>query len=95
MAALVLREGAAFDGAGFFAHGEKHLPRYAMPAFVRVLRAMDVTGTLKQRKQSLAADGWDVGRTTDPLFVRDDAARTYVPLTAERAAAIRSGALRL
>jgi fatty-acyl-CoA synthase len=95
MAALVLREGATFDGAAFFAHADAHLPRYAMPAFVRVLRTMDVTGTLKQRKAGLVAEGWDAARTSDPLFVRDDAARTYVPLTPERTAAIRSGAIRL
>jgi hypothetical protein len=95
MAALVLRDGAAFDGAAFFAHAERHLPRYAMPAFVRVVPAMDVTGTLKQRKHAFVADAWDGARTRDPLFVRDDTARTYVPLTAERADAIRRGAHRL
>jgi fatty-acyl-CoA synthase len=67
-----------------------------MPAFVRVLnQAMDVTGTLKQRKLSLVGDGWDPTKTRDPLYVRDDAGSTYVPLTAERADAIRSGRLRL
>jgi fatty-acyl-CoA synthase len=95
MAALVLRDDARFDGAAFFAHAQTHLPRYAMPAFVRVLSTMDVTGTLKQRKQGLVADGWDPARTSDPLYVRDDGARTYVPLTAARVDAIRSGTLRL
>jgi fatty-acyl-CoA synthase len=96
MAAVVLRDGATFDGPGFFAHARAHLPQYAMPAFVRVLRqAMDVTGTLKQRKHSLVGDGWDPTKTTDPLYVRDDAKSTYVPLTADRVAAITSGALRL
>jgi fatty-acyl-CoA synthase len=96
MAAIVLRDGASFDGPGFFAYAEKHLPRYAMPAFVRVLRqAMDVTGTLKQRKLSLVGDGWDPTKTTDALYVRDDAGSTYVPLTAERVDSIRRGALRL
>jgi fatty-acyl-CoA synthase len=67
-----------------------------MPAFVRVLRqAMDVTGTLKQRKASLVTDGWDPTKTTDPLYVRDDGGSTYVPLTAERVVAIERGALRL
>jgi fatty-acyl-CoA synthase len=95
MAALVLRDGATFDGSAFFAHAERHLPRYAMPAFVRLVPAMDVTGTLKQRKQVFANDGWDPACTTDPLYVRDDAGHTYVPLDATLAAAIRSGALRL
>ncbi len=93
MAALVLRDGATFDGAAFFAHAERHLPRYAMPAFVRIVPAMDVTGTLKQRKHALVADGWR--RPDDAVLVRDDAARTYVPLTPERADAIAQGVLRL
>jgi fatty-acyl-CoA synthase len=95
MAAVVLADGARFDGAAFYAHAERHLPRYACPAFVRLVPAMDVTGTLKQRKSTLAADGYDPSVVTDPLFVRDDATRSYVPLTRERYAAIRSGTLRL
>jgi fatty-acyl-CoA synthase len=95
MAALVLREGTAFDGAAFYAHAERALPRYAMPAFVRLVPQMDVTGTLKQRKLALARDGWDPAHTSDPLLVRDDAGRTYLPLTPERLAAVRRGAIRL
>ena len=95
MAALVLADGAPFDGAGCYAQAERHLPGYARPAFVRIVREMDVTGTLKQRKSTFAAEGYDLSRVTDPLFVRDDAARTYVPLTAEVLAEIRSGSRRL
>ncbi|HXJ34484.1 MAG TPA: AMP-binding protein [Candidatus Eisenbacteria bacterium] len=95
MAAIVLRPGAAFDPSAFYAHAEKELPRYARPAFVRVVPAMDVTGTLKQRKHTFASEGYDPKAVTDPLFVRDDDARSYVPLTAERYAAVTSGQLRL
>jgi fatty-acyl-CoA synthase len=94
MAAVVLAAGA-FDGAAFWAHAERHLPRYAMPAFVRLVTAVDVTGTLKQRKQRLVDEGWDPAVVPDALFVRDDAARRYVPLTAREAAAVREGRLRL
>jgi fatty-acyl-CoA synthase len=90
MAAVVLAEGVRFDGAAFYAHAARHLPPYARPAFVRVLPEMDVTGTLKQRKLALAAEGWDPTRVTDPLFVRDDAARTYAPLTPAVLAEIRN-----
>jgi len=95
MAALVLADGTTFDGAALWAHAARRLPGYARPAFLRIVPEMDVTGTLKQRKQALIDDGWDPARVTDPLFVRDDAVCAYVPLTRERAAAIRSGALRL
>jgi fatty-acyl-CoA synthase len=95
MAAVVLAAGAPFDGAAFYAHAEHHLPPYARPAFVRLVPEMDVTGTLKQRKLALAADGFDPATVADPLFVRDDAARAYVPLTAARFADVTSGRRRL
>src|SRR5262249_10130294 len=52
MAALV--PDGAFDGGMLYEHAARHLPRYAMPAIVRLVREVDVTGTLKQRKQRLA-----------------------------------------
>jgi acyl-CoA synthetase (AMP-forming)/AMP-acid ligase II len=95
MAAVVLVDGAAFDGAGFYRHAAAHLPAYARPAFVRLLREMDVTGTLKQRKHALAAEGYDLARIGEPLFVRDDARETYVPLDAAVLHAVRTGRYRL
>jgi fatty-acyl-CoA synthase len=95
MAAVVLADGRPFDAAAFFAHAERHLPTYARPAFVRIVPEMDVTGTLKQRKDALAAEGWDPARVKDPLFVRDDAARTYVSLSGAVLADIRRGRRRL
>jgi fatty-acyl-CoA synthase len=91
MAALVLAGGERFPGSAFYQHAERHLPAYARPAFVRVVPAMDVTGTLKQRKHALAAEGWDPARVGDPLFVRDDEGRAYVPLTREILEEIRRG----
>jgi fatty-acyl-CoA synthase len=95
MAALVLARGASFDGAAFYAHAERHLPRYAMPAIVRLVDAVEVTGTLKQRKQRVAEEGFDPAAIGDPLFVRDDAARRYVPLTPALHDDLRHGRLRL
>jgi len=95
MAAVVLADGASFDAAAFHAHAVRELPAYARPAFVRLVPEMDVTGTLKQRKIALADEGYDVARVGDPVFVRDDAGRTYVPLTPAVLAEIRSGRRRL
>jgi fatty-acyl-CoA synthase len=95
MAAVVLAPGHAFDADAFYARAERHLPAYARPAFVRVVPEMDVTGTLKQRKLGLAAEGWDSRTIADPLFVRDDAARTYVALTPGVRADLEAGRRRL
>jgi fatty-acyl-CoA synthase len=80
MAALVLRDGAAFDGRAFFAWTAERLPDYAAPLFVRLAREADMTSTFKLRKIDLQREGWDRARVADPLFVRDEAARAYVPL---------------
>jgi fatty-acyl-CoA synthase len=68
------------------------LPRYAAPLFVRLLAEQDTTGTFKIRKVDLQREGFDPSSILDPLFVRDDAAGAYVPLTKELAEEIRSGA---
>ncbi len=95
MAALVLRDGEAFDAAAFYRHVEQALPPFARPAFVRVAPALDTTATLKLKKVGLREAGWDPARCADPLFVRDDAQRAFVPLTPERHASLAAGAARL
>ena len=94
MAAIVLMPGVTFDPATFYAHAERHLPRYALPVLLRLSAEMDVTGTLKQRKFALIDEGYDPDRCRDPLYVRDDRARTYVTLTPERLAALARSELR-
>ncbi|HUE38882.1 MAG TPA: long-chain-acyl-CoA synthetase [Candidatus Binatia bacterium] len=83
MAALVLRNGAAFDPRALYAHVEERLPPYARPLFLRVSPAIEATGTLKQRKSGTQREGFDPARVRDPLYVRDAAAKTYVPLTTD------------
>lgn len=95
MAALVLVAPGRFDAEAFYAHVDRHLPRYALPAFLRLVDAVEVTGTQKQRKQQLAAEGFDPAQIADPLLVRDDDARTYRPLGAVELAAITSRRWRL
>lgn len=82
MAALVLRDPAAFDGAAFFAWVAERLPGYAAPLFVRLSPEPDQTATFKLRKVDLQREGYDASRISDPLLVRDEDARAYVPLEA-------------
>ena len=80
MAALVLRDRMAFDGAALFAWVAAKLPDYAAPLFVRLSPEPDVTSTFKLRKIDVQREGYDPARVRDPLFVRDPEARAYVPL---------------
>ncbi len=66
-----------------------------MPLFVRVLPALSLTETFKQKKQDLVRDGFDPSRVTDPLFFRDASAGSYVPLDAALFAKIVSGEVRI
>ena len=60
---------------------EHELPNYARPIFLRVLPEQIVTQTMKHRKIELVEEGFDPNKVSDPLFVIDNLAKTYVPLS--------------
>lgn len=95
MAAIVLGAGRDFDGEALHRLLMDSLPLYAAPVFVRVQPEPEVTGTFKLRKVDLQAEGYDTGKVADPLFVRDDSAAAYLPLTQERLSALHRGELRV
>ena len=59
------------------------LPAYARPVFIRLLRALELTGTFKLRKQDLISEGYDPARVHDPLFIDEPSSGRYAPLDAE------------
>lgn len=71
------------------------LPAYARPVFVRIVPAIELTGTFKLRKQDLALEGWDTTRVRDALYVADGAQAGYVPLDAAIQQRLQAGTLRL
>jgi fatty-acyl-CoA synthase len=85
----------AFDGAAFWARATEALPAAARPAFVRVVGDLERTHTQKFKKTTLQREGCDPAQVSDPLYVRVDAERAYLPLTGERWDAVRDGRLRL
>jgi fatty-acyl-CoA synthase len=78
MAAIVIDE--RFDWHAFTRAITERLPGYAQPLFVRLVPALELTGTFRQRKQELAAVGWDPGSIADPLYCFDREMQSYVPL---------------
>lgn len=81
MAALVMGAGVAFDAKAFWALANARLPTYAAPLFVRISAKADMTGNYKLRKVDLQREGFDTRFVQEPLYVRDDAAACYVPLS--------------
>jgi fatty-acyl-CoA synthase len=95
MVALILGAGTDFDARAFYAHAVSALPGYATPVFVRLQHEAEVTGTFKLRKVELQHEGYDLAKVRDPLFVRDDGARSYVPFDAEGQRRLAAGELRI
>ncbi len=92
MAALVLREGAGpLDLEGLSKLVTRELPAYARPVFLRILPALDTTGTFKLIKGELRSQGFDPGQVDDPLYIMPPGGDTYELLTAEVAATVLAG----
>ena len=70
MATLVTEDG--FDLAVLRAHLAARLPAYARPLFIRIARELAATETFKQKKQDLAAEGFD------PAADNGDALHTWM-----------------
>jgi fatty-acyl-CoA synthase len=92
MAALVV--GADFDLAEL-RRVASALPAYARPVFVRIVSALEITGTFKLRTQELIRQGYDPGQTGDALYLDDAGRGEYVRLDAALYQRILSGKLRL
>ncbi|QYF87114.1 long-chain-acyl-CoA synthetase [Brevundimonas sp. PAMC22021] len=91
MAALVMDD--KFDPAAFSAYVDAQLPHYARPAFVRLIKNADTTGTFKYRRVDLVADGFQPGKV-EQLYVRH-AEKGYAKLTQAAHKAILTGETRL
>jgi fatty-acyl-CoA synthase len=92
MAALVT--GEAFDLGILAARIAADLPEYARPAFLRLQPEMAVTGTFKQRKVDLVAEGFDPKKVQAPMFHRSGDGG-YRPLDAAAHEGIVSGRIRI
>lgn len=95
MAALVVDDQSKFDLDGFRAYMNAHLPDYGRPLFLRFQDHLEVTGTFKQRKVELVAEGFDTARTRDPIYFNDLRGNRLMPLDASLQGDIETGRLRL
>ncbi len=95
MAALVLSSADEFDPRAFYAHAVTALPAYATPVFLRLQHDAEVTGTFKLRKVELQQEGYDPTKVSEPLFVRDDGARSYARLDVDAYRRLMAGDIRV
>ncbi len=47
------------------------LPAYARPLFLRLQPEIEITGTFKQKKGELVAEGFDPAKIADPIYYLD------------------------
>ena len=87
-----LEAGAALDLVTLKAHLKARLPDYARPIFLRLVSSLALTETFKQKKQDLAAEGFDPARIADPLYA--DLGDGYQPLDTALYERISSGLAR-
>jgi fatty-acyl-CoA synthase len=76
-------------------HLAQRLPEYARPAFLRIRQDNDVTTTFKQKKISVVKDGFDPGRTVDPIYFNDPQRKAFVRVDAPLYDQINAGQIRL
>ena len=78
MAAVVLHEGATFDGPAVGARLFERLPAYAVPLFVRIVDSLEQTSTFKSRKVELRKEAYSPD-AEGTLYVLAGRAEGYVP----------------
>jgi fatty-acyl-CoA synthase len=90
-----LETGGGFDLQRLLDHAVTQLPGYAIPVFLRIGASAMVTETFKHKKQDLAREGFDPSSTSDPIYVRMNAHKTYSRLDSVLHAGIMAGRVRL
>lgn len=74
---------------------KQHLPGFARPLFVRLIKHLDITGTFKLRKMNLQREGFDPTLISDKLFFLHPSSGSYEALSVELFNKIVTGAIRL
>ncbi|KIX98820.1 uncharacterized protein Z520_05281 [Fonsecaea multimorphosa CBS 102226] len=106
-AAIVLAEGLSedtFDFGGFARHALETLPRYAVPIFIRVVKEIQYTGTMKMEKAKMRKEGIDpdkihaaaqAGGTPDSVYWLPPGKQAYVPFTVADWVSVKKGGVKL
>jgi fatty-acyl-CoA synthase len=93
MATVSAQQG--FNLAAFREHLAQQLPDYARPVFVRLRTDIETTTTFKIKKVDLVQQGFDPNTISDPIFVNDPAAKSFVRIDPALYDQIVNGKVRL
>ena len=82
MAAIAGTEnGTTLDLTALARELKRALPGYARPVFIRLVHAIDLTGTYKLRKIDYRNEAYDLGKVKDPIYFLDSISESYIPFT--------------
>ncbi|GAA5999278.1 long-chain fatty acid transporter FAT1 [Rhodotorula paludigena] len=94
--AAIPQSAGPVDLAQLAAHVQLKLPKYAQPLFIRLVKALESTGTGKQLKVVLRNEGVDPALVGgDPVYWLHPDKRTYVPFTRNDWDVLRAGKVKL
>jgi len=93
MAALVTEP--AMDLQKLRNHLADRLPAYARPAFLRIRKDIEVTGTFKYSKTELVRQGYDPAATSDTIYFDNPELQSFYRLDQELYERIQTGQIRL
>ncbi|HUN73020.1 MAG TPA: long-chain-acyl-CoA synthetase [Steroidobacteraceae bacterium] len=93
MAAIVIDQTVKLEALR--SHLERRLPPYARPLFLRVVPALERTGSFRLKKHELAVQGYNPTTVSDPIYFDDRQGKSYVRLDAPLCEQICRGAVRL
>lgn len=60
---------------------KEHLPSYAIPIFLRVMKSVPLTGTFKLKKRELQDEGFDLQKVKDHLYYYNGKSGKYLRLS--------------
>ncbi|KAI0008204.1 fatty-acyl-CoA synthase [Xylariaceae sp. FL0662B] len=100
-----IASGRGLDLKGLAEHCLAKLPRYAVPIFVRVVKQLEYTATMKLTKGRLRSEGIDLeaiekgarekGEAVDAMYWLAPGQPTYVPFSSKDLQELRNGKVRL
>ncbi|KAI8338476.1 hypothetical protein BC941DRAFT_494154 [Chlamydoabsidia padenii] len=95
VSAVTLQPGKELDFKDLYSYLSRKLPKYAIPVFIRIVPAMELTGTFKVQKVEYRNQGIDLEKVPKehPMYwLRGD---TYVPFTMDDLKSIDEGKIKL
>lgn len=73
---------------------KKALPKYAIPHFIRVTKAVSMTDTFKPRKTTIQKEGYDILQTDDTIYYLNNAQDQYLKLDEKSYEKINNGEIK-